>query len=79
MASTRLETEGIELILLEARGPTERGADDKELWDSNAHCCPACQNPSQPQTLPPLGTFLAPSFIAFFLASSKSSFWPMLA
>lgn len=26
-----------------------------------------------------LGTFLAPSFSAFFLASSKSSFWPMLA
>lgn len=24
-------------------------------------------------------TFLAPSFSAFFLASSKSSFWPMLA
>lgn len=33
----------------------------------------------QPQPHLPLGTFLAPSFRAFFLASSKSSFWPMLA
>lgn len=49
MASTLLETEGIELILLEARGPTGRGADDKELWDSNAHCCPhMSESHSQP-------------------------------
>lgn len=38
---------------------------------------------SQPYLQPKLHlshlTFLAPSFSAFFLASSKSSFWPMLA
>lgn len=32
-----------------------------------------------PASAPPPHTFLAPSFSAFFLASSKSSFWPMLA
>ena len=34
---------------------------------------------SSPKPCLPLGTFLAPSFSAFFLASSKSSFWPTLA
>lgn len=31
MVSTCLETEGIDLILLEARGPTGRDVDDREL------------------------------------------------
>lgn len=41
--------------------------------------CPCMSRPRQPRPRPSLGTFLAPSFSAFFLASSKSSFWPMLA
>lgn len=73
-------TEGIAFILLEARGPVGRDAWDKELGDRKAHCClHHVKTALAAPTPPPVGTFLAPSFSAFFLASSKSSTCPMLA
>lgn len=73
-------TEGIAFILLEARGPIGRDSWDKELGTGRPTAASTTSKPHfQPQTPPPVGTFLAPSFSAFFLASSKSSTCPMLA
>lgn len=56
----------------------EGGVGDKDPGTGTPIATPTNSNPSSKPCLP-LGTFLAPSFSAFFLASSKSSFWPMLA
>lgn len=77
-APTHLKAGGIDFILLEARGPIGKDAGDFGIEGPTS--VPTVSNPpSGPKSCLPLGTFLAPSFSAFFLASPKSSAWPMLA
>lgn len=79
MASTRLKAEGTDLISWKQEDEQD-GTHGTRNAGTGTPPCPPPQNPtSSPKSCILLRTFLAPSFSAFFLASSKSSFWPMLA